>query len=87
MIRHLTTKLTAALWVVSLFVFSEFSASICQAKSDTLIVGAWQGTLEAGGTKLRVVLHVMKDDSGHLSATLDSPDQGAYGISFSLGER
>ena len=41
--------------------------------------GAWSGTLEAGAMKLRIGLNVKSQD-GKLSATLDSPDQGALGI-------
>lgn len=41
--------------------------------------GDWEGTLDAGAAKLRLVLHVTKKD-GRLSATMDSPDQGATGL-------
>ena len=41
--------------------------------------GDWEGTLNAGAAKLRLVLHVAQKD-GRLSATLDSPDQGATGL-------
>jgi len=40
------------------------------------IEGSWQGTLDAGGTKLRLVLKVTKSDAGAYSAQLISPDQG-----------
>src|SRR5678816_1804432 len=39
--------------------------------------GSWQGTLEAGGTKLRVALTVTKSDAGAYGGKLDSIDQGA----------
>lgn len=39
--------------------------------------GSWQGTLEAGGTKLRVALIVTKSDAGTYAGKLDSIDQGA----------
>jgi hypothetical protein len=39
--------------------------------------GWWQGTLEPGGTKLRLVLTVTKSDAGAYAGKLDSPDQGA----------
>ena len=39
--------------------------------------GLWQGTLEAGGTKLRVALTVTKSDAGAYAGKLDSIDQGA----------
>ena len=41
--------------------------------------GDWKGTIDAGVVKLDLVLHVAKKD-GALSATLDSPDQGATGL-------
>ncbi|MBC7931179.1 MAG: hypothetical protein H7Z38_11510, partial [Rubrivivax sp.] len=39
--------------------------------------GSWQGTLEAGGTKLRLVLTVTKSEAGTYAGKLDSLDQGA----------
>jgi uncharacterized protein len=43
------------------------------------IDGAWMGTLDLGAAKLRVVFHIVNTEDG-LTATLDSPDQGAKGI-------
>ena len=43
-------------------------------------VGTWQGTLDAGAVKLRLVFHVAAAEDGTLSGTMDSPDQGAGGI-------
>ena len=39
--------------------------------------GTWQGTLEAGEQKLRVVLDVTKSDAGVYTGKFDSLDQGA----------
>jgi len=39
--------------------------------------GSWQGTLEAGGTKLRLVVTVTKSNVGAYSGKLESLDQGA----------
>ncbi|MGW8313969.1 MAG: alpha/beta hydrolase family protein [Bacteroidales bacterium] len=44
------------------------------------VEGSWAGQLEAAGTRLRVIFHLQLDDQNQLSATLDSPDQGARGI-------
>ena len=41
--------------------------------------GDWRGTLDAGVAKLNLILHVVRKD-GTLSATLDSPEQGATGL-------
>jgi pimeloyl-ACP methyl ester carboxylesterase len=43
--------------------------------------GDWKGTIDAGGVKLDLILHVSSKD-GALSATLDSPDQGATGLAI-----
>ena len=43
------------------------------------IDGTWMGSLDTGGMKLRVVFHIVNTEDG-LTATLDSPDQGAAGI-------
>jgi hypothetical protein len=45
----------------------------------SVLEGDWKGTLQIQQTKLRVVLHVVKQ-ADSLSATLDSPDQGAKDI-------
>src|SRR5687768_204609 len=41
--------------------------------------GDWEGTLDAGAAKLKLVIHVVKKGE-QLTATLDSPDQGATGL-------
>ncbi len=43
-------------------------------------VGTWEGVLDTGQSRLRLVLHVHRADDGGMSGTLDSPDQGANGI-------
>lgn len=50
------------------------------AASD--IAGAWSGTLDVQGRKLRLVFHIAGTADG-LTATMDSPDQGAIGIAMS----
>ena len=45
--------------------------------------GVWQGTLDAGAAKLRLVLKVVKNNDAKLIGTLDSPDQNASGITVS----
>jgi uncharacterized protein len=47
------------------------------------VVGDWEGRLNAGGSSLRVVLHVTQDSDRKLRGTVDSPDQGATGIAIS----
>lgn len=51
----------------------------CFAQSQD-VVGDWQGTLKAGTTELRLVLHITKAPDSSLKATLDSVDQNANGI-------
>jgi len=46
------------------------------------VEGAWLGTLDLGVMKLRVVFHIASTADG-LTATMDSPDQGAKGIPVS----
>ena len=47
------------------------------------IDGTWEGTLDTGMAKLRVVFHIVNTEEG-LVATLDSPDQNAAGIPASV---
>lgn len=44
---------------------------------DQNIEGNWEGTLDVGAAKLRLVLKVAKAADGALTAKADSPDQGA----------
>lgn len=44
--------------------------------------GTWNGTLKAGGAQLRIVFH-LKAAGDSLTATMDSPDQGATDIPVS----
>ena len=47
------------------------------ADSSPNVIGTWEGTLDAGVAKLRLVLHIDGAKDGALVARLDSPDQGA----------
>jgi pimeloyl-ACP methyl ester carboxylesterase len=47
---------------------------------DASLEGAWNGKLETGAVPLSLVLHFEKSAEGKLSATMDSPDQNAFGI-------
>lgn len=49
------------------------------AAKPSAVDGIWLGTLAAGGTSLRIQLHVKSDASGSEFCTLDSLDQGAMG--------
>jgi pimeloyl-ACP methyl ester carboxylesterase len=50
-----------------------------KARAQTL-EGTWSGTLHAGDTALHLVLHIAKGNYGSFAATVDSLDQGVYGI-------
>jgi len=45
--------------------------------SSPSVVGTWEGTLDAGAAKLRLVLHIESLKDGALTGRLDSPGQGA----------
>ena len=47
------------------------------ADSSPSVIGTWEGTLDVGAAKLRLVLHIDGAKDGALVARLDSPDQGA----------
>lgn len=59
------------------FLLLFFFASLSTFAQD--IVGDWKGVLKVPNMELNVVLHVVKTDNG-FSATMDSPDQQAFGI-------
>jgi hypothetical protein len=49
--------------------------------------GEWNGTLEAGGQKLRLVLKITKGSGDKLTGTIDSLDQGVNDIPISSVEQ
>src|SRR5436309_2794819 len=51
--------------------------STLPADSSLSVIGTWEGTLDAGAAKLRLVLHIEATKDNALSGRLDSPDQGA----------
>ena len=50
-----------------------------QVNSTTALLGSWSGKLNVGAVSLTLVLHLEQTD-GYVTASLDSPDQGAKGI-------
>lgn len=55
------------------------SFAISSQNSNDEITGNWLGTLNISTVQLRIVFHI-KNENGNLTATMDSPDQGAKGI-------
>lgn len=53
--------------------------------SQSVIPGNWEGTLIAGPQKLKLIIRITTDSAGH-KTTLDSPDQGAFGIPLTSTE-
>jgi uncharacterized protein len=49
-------------------------------RSPSTLEGHWSGSLQAGEAVLHLVLHIAKVEDGSLKATIDSLDQGVYGI-------
>ncbi len=51
------------------------------ARSENLIGGTWNGQLHVSASaSLTFVIHLTSDDAGKPKVTVDSPDQGAFGI-------
>jgi hypothetical protein len=65
------------------YVLITLSTVVGQTTTDTSAVGTWIGTLEAGGARLRLVLHINVTNTGTLTGTVDSPDKGIKGIPLS----
>jgi len=59
------------------FICLIFFAPIVALSQD--FTGYWSGKLKIQGMELGIVFNISKTDSGFIS-TMDSPDQGAYGI-------
>jgi len=55
-------------------------STIALPYNNEAIEGIWQGTLKAGAIELRIVFKLSQGPEGILTATMDSPDQGAKDI-------
>jgi len=72
----------AKTWAVAVLLALSLVVVFAATQEQTAPVkpeGDWRGTLDAGTAKLDLILHVVRKD-GTLTATLDSPDQGATGL-------
>ncbi len=65
---------------------ASLALNLTRAVKPSDIDGTWQGVLDAGGIKLRTVLHLTSTKDG-LAATMDSPDQNASGLPVSMVKR
>ncbi len=61
-------------------VFLLSAAIVYGTESRKDLTGNWQGILTAGQVKLHIVFHLAQKGDDSLTATMDSPDQGARGI-------
>lgn len=60
--------------------FSLIIISTTFADNASKLKGSWSGALKISGVELRIVFNVSVESDTLTTATLDSPDQGAYGI-------
>ena len=94
MIRRIATIVVALLWIgITLCTAQPKPLMLAQAakskpaQAASSLEGEWKGTLDAGGTKLRLVVKISKGKDGKLTATIDSLDQNATGIPVSSVEQ
>lgn len=61
-------------------VFSFSVSAQVRGSGDDRFAGSWEGKLDLGGSTLRLGFAITKNGDGSFGATMDSPDQGAFGI-------
>jgi len=64
--------------IFSLIVLAQFSVIVAYCQQ---IEGKWYGTLNIQSTQLRIAFNIQKTDTLYFG-TIDSPDQGTFGISI-----
>jgi uncharacterized protein len=76
--------MTARTFTGVLFITLLALARLAQAAEENAagIAGTWEGKLAVGPASLRLVFNLAVEASGRPAGTLDSPDQGAYGIAL-----
>src|SRR5690554_6287768 len=62
-----------------------FGTASLHAQKQEGILGQWDGVLTIQGVSLQLIFHISKAENGYV-ATMDSPDQGAFGIPVSTAE-
>lgn len=67
-----------------LFLFMITPLAAQTPQSPPTAEGVWQGAIEAGGIKLRLVMKISRKPDGKWTGTLDSLDQGVNDIPMSL---
>jgi fermentation-respiration switch protein FrsA (DUF1100 family) len=67
-------------FVIALIAVSFQSFAKIYAGSNDEITGIWLGKLKVSGLEIRIVFNIKESENGILTATMDSPDQGAKGI-------
>jgi len=68
------------LFLFTFIILATGSLSAQNAVTKKTIAGSWIGKLSADGMELRVVFNIKLIEPDSLTATLDSPDQGAKDI-------
>jgi uncharacterized protein len=66
--------------LISILIMISNSLSAQTASSKKKVTGSWSGKLSANGIELRIVFNLKLVEKDSLTATLDSPDQGAKDI-------
>ena len=79
MSRSIAFAKTCAVTAILALTLAAAFAATQQQTAPVKPEGDWRGTLNAGAAKLELILRVVRKD-GTLTATLDSPDQGATGL-------
>ncbi|UYZ58779.1 alpha/beta hydrolase family protein [Hymenobacter latericus] len=69
--------LRGAVWLLVLLCFS---ATAWAQGNAPLRAGIWRGKMQAGATELPLIFHIAEAANGARTATLDSPNQNAYGL-------
>lgn len=67
-------------YIITLLTALAVMTGQAQVNPTTTLEGSWSGKLKVGAMSLTLVLHLEQAD-GYVKASLDSPDQGAKGIS------
>jgi dienelactone hydrolase len=63
-----------------LFVMAIVLPGILSAQQNQRFTGSWMGKLNVGAIQLRLGINLSVDSNGKLIASLDSPDQNAFGM-------
>jgi len=78
-----SNRITPSRLIIPQFIYLVGLSLLFTSTYGQTFIGSWRGEINTGAIALRVNIHISQEDDSTYAGTFDSPDQGAYDLSFS----